>query len=121
MNFHIDIQAWIFVFLIVCASDITWTYCIRYVQNLEALRAGVWGGAFYLTQGLATQDFTSHKDLLIPATVGSVIGTALTVWWQKRQQQKKKPETLKDLVVRFDPAKHNTGSAWPDEPNSSNR
>lgn len=89
MAFEIDIQQWFLVFSAVFVSDVCWTYCITRVNNYQALKAGVWGGAFYLSQGLATQGFTDHKILLIPATIGAVVGTALTVWWEKKQREKR--------------------------------
>lgn len=59
--------------------DIFYTYYLRAIEENRATAASVWAGVLYLLGSLIVVGYTHDVYILIPATIGGVLGTYLGV------------------------------------------
>ena len=71
----------ILMFIAMFALDFVWAWYTRAVALKSRYQAAAASGAIYLIGGIATVEYVQNPWLLIPATLGGMLGTyaAMTV------------------------------------------
>lgn len=87
MSLNYFIQ-FILVFLAMTIADICWTLYFIKIDERKSVAAGIWGSAIYLCGAFGVMSYTQDKTLIIPAIIGSFVGTYLTVEYKKRKEKK---------------------------------
>jgi predicted membrane channel-forming protein YqfA (hemolysin III family) len=77
---------YILIFIATIIVDIAWTLYLIKVEERKAVQSGVWAVVIYLIGALVVLSYSTNHYLLIPAVIGSFIGTAGTVWYKKRKE-----------------------------------
>jgi hypothetical protein len=72
------------------AADVCWTYYFIKVEERKPLGAGLWGSVIVLFSAFITTHYVDDRSFVIAAFLGAFIGTTGTVWFKKRQEDKKK-------------------------------
>ena len=67
------------VFLLVMLVDIVWVYYIKHITNNNPHSAAFFAFLIYFIGGASIISYTSNTWLLIPAALGSYLGTYLAV------------------------------------------
>jgi hypothetical protein len=75
---------WIVVFVLMLVTDVVWTVYIRRVGQGHALQSAVMATALLAMGGFVVVSYTENHWMLIPACLGSFVGTYFTVRWEKR-------------------------------------
>jgi hypothetical protein len=78
---------WIAVFLILAVADVCWTYYFIKISERKSVEAGIWGSAIYLCSAFGILSYTEDRTLVIPAVLGSFLGTYLTVEYKKHKEK----------------------------------
>ncbi len=66
--------------------DIAWTLYLIKVEERSVFQSGMCAVVIYLLGALIVLSYSSNHLLIIPAVLGSFIGTAGTVWFKKRKE-----------------------------------
>lgn len=77
---------YILIFLGTVIVDIAWTLYLIKVEERSVFQSGMWAVVIYLVGALIVLSYSNNHLLLIPAVLGSFIGTAGTVWYKKRKE-----------------------------------
>ena len=77
---------YILIFIATIIVDVAWTLYLIKVEERNVLQSGVWAVVIYLLGALIVLSYSTNHFLLIPAVLGSFIGTAGTVWYKKRKE-----------------------------------
>jgi hypothetical protein len=77
---------YILIFLGTVIVDIAWTLYLIKVEERNVFQSGMWAVVIYLVGALIVLSYSSNHLLLIPAVLGSFLGTAGTVWYKKRKE-----------------------------------
>jgi hypothetical protein len=72
------------IFIATIVVDISWTLYLIKVEERKPVQSGIWAVVIYLFGALVVMSYTTNHLLIIPAILGSFIGTAGTVWYKKR-------------------------------------
>lgn len=65
-------------------TDFCWVLTVRKVREDDAMAEAAWAVALFLTAAVGVISYTTDHWLLIPATVGTAVGTYLGVIWNRR-------------------------------------
>ena len=77
---------YILIFLGTVILDVAWTFYLMRVEERNPIHSGFWAVVIYLVGALIVISYSTNHLLLIPAVLGSFIGTAGTVWFKKRKE-----------------------------------
>lgn len=77
---------YILIFIATIVVDVAWTLYLIKVEERKAIQSGIWAVVIYLLGALVVLSYSTNHLLLIPAVIGSFIGTAATVWYKKRKE-----------------------------------
>ena len=77
---------YILIFIATIIVDVAWTLYLIKVEERNVIQSGVWAVVIYLLGALIVLSYSTNHLLLIPAVLGSFIGTAGTVWYKKRKE-----------------------------------
>lgn len=77
---------YILIFIGTVIVDVAWTFYLIKVEERKAVQSGAWAVVIYLLGALIVMSYTTNHFLIIPAVLGSFIGTAGTVWYKKRKE-----------------------------------
>jgi hypothetical protein len=77
---------YILIFIATIIVDVAWTLYLIKVEERKVIQSGVWAVVIYLVGALVVLSYSHNHYLLIPAVIGSFIGTAGTVWYKKRKE-----------------------------------
>lgn len=77
---------YILIFLGTVILDVAWTFYLMKVEERNPIHSGLWAVVIYLVGALIVISYSTNHLLLIPAVLGSFIGTAGTVWFKKRKE-----------------------------------
>ena len=69
-------------------ADICWTMYFIEVDKRRPVPAGVWGSAIMIFGAITTVNYVGDHRLLIAAVIGSFIGTAGTVYYKNKKENK---------------------------------
>ncbi len=64
--------------------DICWTLYLIKVQERRSVAAGIYATLIYLLGALVVTIYVTDKSLIIPALIGSFLGTFVAVEYKKR-------------------------------------
>ena len=78
----------VLVFVAMAIADVCWTYYFIKIDERKSVQAGIWGSAIYMCSAFGVLSYTHDKTLIIPAILGSFVGTYLTVEYKKRKEGK---------------------------------
>ncbi len=81
---------YIFVFFGMFFADICWTFYLFSVEERKSVVASFWATAIYLFGAFVVSSYVSDKMLIIPAAMGSFVGTFVTIEFKKWRERKKK-------------------------------
>ena len=73
------IWEYVAAFLAMFFTDIFYTYYLSAVEKNRAVAAGLWAGILYLLGALIVVGYTKDVWILVPATIGGILGTYLGV------------------------------------------
>jgi hypothetical protein len=71
-------------------TDVCWTVYFMKVEERKSVAAGIWSALIMLAGGTVTMNYVEDKTLIIAALIGAFIGTAGTVEYKRRKENKKK-------------------------------
>jgi peptidoglycan biosynthesis protein MviN/MurJ (putative lipid II flippase) len=77
------------VMLSMTLADICWAYYFIKIEERKSIAAGIWASLIYIFGALTVTSSMDDRSLIIAAVIGSFIGTALTVEYKKRKENKK--------------------------------
>lgn len=80
--------SWISVFIAIAIADVCWTYYFIKIEERKSLPAGLWGAGVYLCGAFAVVSYTTDRSLIIPAVLGAILGTYLTVEYKRKKEGK---------------------------------
>ncbi len=69
-------------------ADICWTMYFIEVDKRRPIPAGIWGSAIMIFGAITTVHYVGDHRLLIAAILGSFIGTAGTVYYKNKKDNK---------------------------------
>jgi hypothetical protein len=75
---------WILVFVGAFILDAVWARYNIATAQLRVGASGLYAGLIYILNGGIVIGFVMNWRLLIPATIGAMLGTILSVWLHKR-------------------------------------
>jgi len=76
------------VFFAMAIADVCWTYYFIKIDERKSVAAGIWGSAIYVCGAFGVLSYTHDKTFIIPAILGSFLGTYLTVEYKKKKENK---------------------------------
>jgi hypothetical protein len=77
---------YVLIFIATIIVDVAWTLYLIKVEERKVFQSGFWAVVIYLFGALIVLSYSNNHLLLIPAVLGSFIGTAGTVWFKKRKE-----------------------------------
>lgn len=81
--------SWVLVFFAMFFADICWVAYFISIEERKSAYAGMWGGIIYIFGAFTITSYISDRTLLIPAIIGSFIGTYVVVEYKRRKEKKK--------------------------------
>ena len=78
----------ILVTISMIAADVAWTYYFIKVDERQSIAAGLWSSAIILFGAFTAVNYVGDSRLIFAAVLGSFIGTATTVEYKKRKENK---------------------------------
>ena len=79
MDYTAYIKVMVFMFL----ADVCWALYFMKITDRKAAQAGFWAVMIYLFGALTVTSYMEDKKLIIPALIGSFLGTYITVKFKK--------------------------------------
>ena len=76
------------VMIAMIAVDVSWTFYFMKVEERKSIHAGIWSSLIMLIGAFVTMNYIEDKKLLFAAIIGAFIGTAGTVEYKKRKEEK---------------------------------
>lgn len=84
-------MSYVLQFLAVAAAmflaDIAWAYYFIKIEERKSVHAGLWAVLIYLFGAFAVTSYMTDKWLLIPAALGSFLGTYVVVEHKKKKEK----------------------------------
>lgn len=74
----------IIVFLGTFFTDVCWVLYLLRIQQRKALDASFWGMSIYLLGALVVTVYVDDKWYIIPAAIGSFVGTYVVLIFKKK-------------------------------------
>ena len=78
----------ILVMISMILADICWTMYFIEVDKRRPVPAGIWGSSILLFGAFTTVHYVNDHRLLIAAVLGAFIGTAGTVYYKNKKENK---------------------------------
>ena len=85
---NINLFTALMVFVATGVGDMFWTFYIRRTSEGKALQASLFSGIIMLTGGIVVISYVENKWYLIPAAIGALVGTYITVKWDSKHLNK---------------------------------
>lgn len=79
-------SVWMFaicVFMVDLVVAFAWAQCIKSIREERAIESSLWAGFITLCGAFSIISYTNNKWLLIPAVIGTILGTYLSVKYRK--------------------------------------
>jgi len=80
---------YLLVFLAMVLADICWAYYFISIEQRKSILAGLWGSAIYIFGAFTVTHYINDIKYLIPAVLGSFVGTMISVEYKKRKENAK--------------------------------
>lgn len=81
------ILTFILVFVAMFFADVCWVWYFISIEERKSVLAGLWGAIIYLFSAFTITNYVNDKTLLIPAVIGSFLGTYVVVIYKKRKEK----------------------------------
>jgi O-antigen/teichoic acid export membrane protein len=78
----------ILVMFAMVIADVCWTYYFIKVEERKAVASGIWSSLIILASAFITTSYVEDKSLVPAAVIGAFIGTASTVWYKRKKENK---------------------------------
>jgi peptidoglycan biosynthesis protein MviN/MurJ (putative lipid II flippase) len=78
----------ILVMLAMIVADVCWTYYFLKVEERKPIDAGIWSSLIIVASAFITTSYVADKSLVPAAVLGAFIGTAGTVYYKKKKENK---------------------------------
>ena len=78
----------ILVMLAMVVADVCWTYYFLKVEERKPMAAGVWSALIIVASSFITTSYVEDKSLVPAAVLGAFLGTAGTVYYKKKKENK---------------------------------
>lgn len=72
------------VFFVDLTVAFAWTECVKCVERRQAIQASLWAGFLTLLGGFTIINYTNNNWLLVPAVIGTILGTYLNLKYKKK-------------------------------------
>jgi len=82
------IVKFILVMLAMVVADVCWTYYFLKVEERKPIAAGVWSSLIIVASAFITTSYVEDKSLVPAAVLGAFLGTAGTVYYKKKKENK---------------------------------
>lgn len=82
-------QQFLLVFFAMALADVCWTYYFIKIEERKSVSAGLWGIGIYICGAFTVMSYMKDTSLLVPAILGSFVGTWGTVEYKKHKENKK--------------------------------
>ena len=69
-------------------ADVCWTMYFIEIDKRRVYAAGIWSAIIIIASAFITTSYVEDKSLVPAAAIGAFIGTAATVWYKKRKENK---------------------------------
>jgi len=78
----------ILVMLAMIVADICWAMYFIEIDKRRVWAAGVWSAIIIIASAFITTSYVENKSLVPAAAIGAFIGTAATVYYKKKKENK---------------------------------
>jgi NADH:ubiquinone oxidoreductase subunit 3 (subunit A) len=78
----------ILVMLAMIVADICWTMYFIEVDRRKVWASGMWSAVIIIASAFITTSYVHDKSLVPAAALGAFIGTAATVYYKKKKENK---------------------------------
>jgi hypothetical protein len=78
----------ILVALAMVVADVCWTFYFIKVEERKVIASGVWSSLIIIASAFITTSYVEDRSLVPAAVIGAFIGTAGTVWYKKKKENK---------------------------------
>lgn len=82
------ILKFILVMLAMVVADVCWTFYFIKVEERKVIASGVWSSLIIVSSAFITTSYVEDRSLIPAAVLGAFIGTAGTVWYKKKTENK---------------------------------
>ncbi len=69
-------------------ADVCWTFYFIKVEERKVIASGVWSSLIIIASAFITTSYVEDRSLVPAAVIGAFIGTAGTVWYKKKKENK---------------------------------
>lgn len=73
-----------FIFIIDFIIAFAWGKCVKAVSDNKPLNAALWSGFITLLGAITIVSYTKNNWLLIPAVIGSTLGTYFSIKYREK-------------------------------------
>jgi len=74
--------------LAMVVADVCWTFYFIKVEERKVIASGVWSSLIIVSSAFITTSYVEDRSLIPAAVLGAFIGTAGTVWYKKKTENK---------------------------------
>ena len=74
--------------LAMIVADICWAMYFIEIDKRRVWAAGVWSAIIIIASAFITTSYVENKSLVPAAAIGAFIGTAATVYYKKKKENK---------------------------------
>ena len=78
----------ILVALAMVVADVCWTFYFIKVEERKVIASGIWSSLIIIASAFITTSYVEDRSLVPAAVIGAFIGTAGTVWYKKKKENK---------------------------------
>jgi len=78
----------ILVALAMVVADVCWTFYFITVEERKVIASGIWSSLIIIASAFITTSYVEDRSLVPAAVIGAFIGTAGTVWYKKKKENK---------------------------------
>ncbi len=69
-------------------ADVCWTFYFIKVEERKVIASGIWSSLIIIASAFITTSYVEDRSLVPAAVIGAFIGTAGTVWYKKKKENK---------------------------------
>ena len=74
--------------LAMVVADVCWTFYFIKVEERKVIASGIWSSLIIIASAFITTSYVEDRSLVPAAVLGAFIGTAGTVYYKKKKENK---------------------------------
>jgi hypothetical protein len=74
--------------LAMIVADVCWTFYFIKVEERKVIASGIWSSLIIIASAFITTSYVEDRSLVPAAVLGAFIGTAGTVYYKKKKENK---------------------------------